>query len=182
MEHAHEHAGITPATVDFDAVARVASRVQLAGVSLVACNAEITVDAKDLPPDWGTSVFIGHHSHVHGWRLGEAGVSRQRVLARVAFIGVHHPNWNVDEMDELPPHDPNDPPAVFLEAMFELAYELRDDEEDSNEDDLEHFAFANATFNAWPYWRELAQSMTQRMGIPPVVVPVFKIPSKHDPE
>ena len=180
MEGSHEHADITPATVDFDAVARVASRFELAAVRLVACTAEITVDAEDLPPDWGTSVFIGHHSHVHGWRLGVAGVSRERVLARVAFIGVHHPNWDVGEMDELPPHDPNDPPAVFLEAMFELAYEPRDDDDDPNEDDLEHFAFANATFNAWPYWRELAQSMTQRMGIPPVVIPALQIPSSHD--
>lgn len=182
MNDSHEHVAITPATVDFDAVARVASRVQLAAVRLVACTAELAVDAEDLAPDWGTSVFIGHHAHVHGWRVGEEGVSRQRVLARVAFIGVHHPAWNVDELDELPPYDSDDPPAVFLEAMFELAYEPRSDEADPDEDDLEHFAFANATFNAWPYWRELAQSMTQRMGIPPVVVPVFKIPSTHDPE
>lgn len=182
MEGSYERAGITPATVDFDAVARIASRVQLAAVRLVACNAEITVNADDLPPDWGTSVFIGYHAHVHGRRLGETGALRERVLARVAFIGVHDPAWDVDKLDELPPYDPDDPPAVFLEAMFELAYEPHADEDDPNEDDLDHFAFANATFNAWPYWRELAQSMTQRMGIPPVVVPVFKIPSTHDPE
>lgn len=75
-----------------------------------------------------------------------------------------------------------EPPAVFLEVMFELAYEPRENGAEFDPDDIEHFTFVNATFNAWPYWRELAQSMTQRMGIPPVVVPVLKIPSPHDPE
>lgn len=182
MEGSPEHAGITLATVDFDAVARVASRVQLAGVRLVACNAELTVDADDLRHDWGSAVFIGHHAHVHGWRVPDVDATLPRVLARVAFIGIHHPAWDLSTLEELPPYEPDNPPAVILEAMFELAYEPDSGDCDLDENDLDHFAFANATFNAWPYWRELAQSMTQRMGIPPVVVPVFKIPSARDPD
>jgi hypothetical protein len=182
VEGSDEYTGITPVTVDFDAVARVASRVQLTGVSLVSCNAEITVPTEEIKPDWSSSVFIGHQSHVHGWRRDESGASPEAILARVAFIGVHHPAWDLDVMEELPPYEADDPPAVLLDVMFELVYEPREDGAALDPEDLEHFAFVNATFNAWPYWRELAQSMTQRMGIPPVVVPVFKIPSAHDPE
>lgn len=41
-------------------------------------------------------------------------------------------------------------------------------------DALRHFAELNGTYNAWPYWRELVQSMTARAGMIGVTVPVFK--------
>ena len=41
-------------------------------------------------------------------------------------------------------------------------------------DALRHFAELNGTYNAWPYWRELVQSMTTRAGISGVTVPVFR--------
>jgi preprotein translocase subunit SecB len=39
------------------------------------------------------------------------------------------------------------------------------------------FAFANATgpFNVWPYWREFVHSMTTRMGMPALTVPLFRL-------
>ncbi len=41
-------------------------------------------------------------------------------------------------------------------------------------DALQHFAELNGTYNAWPYWRELVQSMTMRAGMSGVTVPVFR--------
>lgn len=41
-------------------------------------------------------------------------------------------------------------------------------------DALQHFAGLNGTYNAWPYWRELVQSLTARAGMSGVTVPVFK--------
>ncbi len=41
---------------------------------------------------------------------------------------------------------------------------------------LEAFAQVNGAYNAWPYWRELVQSTFARMGLPPVTIPVFKVP------
>ena len=43
-------------------------------------------------------------------------------------------------------------------------------------DTLEHFADLNGVFNVWPYWRELVQTVTGRVGLPSVMVPVFKPP------
>jgi len=40
-------------------------------------------------------------------------------------------------------------------------------------DALGHFAALNGVFNAWPYWRELVQTVTGRVGLPSVLVPVF---------
>lgn len=41
-------------------------------------------------------------------------------------------------------------------------------------DALQHFAGLNGTYNAWPYWRELVQSLTARAGMSAVTVPVFR--------
>jgi preprotein translocase subunit SecB len=46
---------------------------------------------------------------------------------------------------------------------------------------LDAFAKTNAVFNAWPYWREFVQSTTVRMGLPPLVTPVFRFPTQPPP-
>lgn len=43
--------------------------------------------------------------------------------------------------------------------------------------DVKAFADFNSTFNAWPYWREFVQSMTARMGLPSVIIPVLPVPN-----
>jgi len=39
---------------------------------------------------------------------------------------------------------------------------------------VERFAGRNIQLNVWPYVRELTQSLTARMGISPVVLPLYK--------
>ena len=60
-----------------------------------------------------------------------------------------------------------------IEAEFRVVYRT----ESSSEfpaDSLQHFAELNGTYNAWPYWRELVQSLTARAGMSGVIVPVFR--------
>lgn len=66
------------------------------------------------------------------------------------------------------------PPAVLLVATFVLNYKI-DSFDGLTDDNLRVFANTNGVFNAWPYWREFVQNMTVRMGIPPIVAPVFRI-------
>jgi hypothetical protein len=40
---------------------------------------------------------------------------------------------------------------------------------------LDAFARVNGVFNVWPYFRELVQSVSARMAIPPIVVPVYRV-------
>ncbi len=40
---------------------------------------------------------------------------------------------------------------------------------------LDRFAATNGVFNLWPYWREFVQSMSTRMGLPPLTVPSFRV-------
>ncbi|HVF12271.1 MAG TPA: hypothetical protein VNA87_04215 [Actinomycetota bacterium] len=91
----------------------------------------------------------------------------------MAFFVAYHPAWEPNEPPELPA---DSVPHLDLTAMFLLTFSVRD-RETVDVSDLEHFVVLNATFNAWPYWRELVQSTTLRMGIPPLIVPVFVFPT-----
>jgi hypothetical protein len=65
-------------------------------------------------------------------------------------------------------------PAVTLRAVFELTYRLPEGFTASDET-LGRFAEINATFNAWPYWREFVQTTMARMNLPPFTLPVFRL-------
>lgn len=71
----------------------------------------------------------------------------------------------------------NEQPLVEISACLELGYRLPPDAQFSKEE-LSEFGNVNAVFNAWPYWREFIQSSISRMGLPPVVLPVFRLPKK----
>lgn len=40
---------------------------------------------------------------------------------------------------------------------------------------FKQFADLNGIYNAWPYWREFMQNTIARLGLPPLVIPVFRI-------
>ena len=44
--------------------------------------------------------------------------------------------------------------------------------------DLDAFAKVNGVYNAWPYLREIVQSTTMRMGIAPLMLPMFRVGPK----
>jgi hypothetical protein len=46
---------------------------------------------------------------------------------------------------------------------------------------LDEFARYNVGYHVWPYWREYVQGTCARLGIPPVPVPMYRIPAS-DPE
>jgi hypothetical protein len=65
-------------------------------------------------------------------------------------------------------------PGLAIRASFALDYELPPSA-GFEEPQLRAFAMTNGVYNAWPYWREYVQSTTTRMGLPPIIVPVFRL-------
>jgi hypothetical protein len=61
-------------------------------------------------------------------------------------------------------------PPVMLSASFRLQYALS---KPISRKRLEETVPGVAMLNIWPYWRELAQSMTVRMGLPAFHMPLF---------
>lgn len=65
--------------------------------------------------------------------------------------------------------------VVSVRAEYSLVYHIPEDVECTH-DGAMLFASRNAVFNAWPYFRELAQSLVARMGMPPVIIPLLRLP------
>ncbi len=40
---------------------------------------------------------------------------------------------------------------------------------------IKAFAATNGMLNVWPYWREFVQSLTNRAGLPPLTLPLFRV-------
>ena len=70
------------------------------------------------------------------------------------------------------------PPLLSIEVTVELHYRIPRIR-DFSAQDLSKFANINGVYNAWPYWRELIQNLSLRMGLPPLVLPVFRIPQRQ---
>lgn len=64
-------------------------------------------------------------------------------------------------------------PVLVVSAGFELIYKVPDIAQYSD-DDLAEFASSNGMFNVWSYWREFVHSATGRMGLPPLVMPLYR--------
>lgn len=60
-----------------------------------------------------------------------------------------------------------------LEATFLLVYAIPQEAKFDHRC-LKHFAELNGIYNAWPYWRELVQTVTGRIGLGGILVPVFR--------
>lgn len=68
-----------------------------------------------------------------------------------------------------------------LEAAFILVYALPEDAT-FDERCAQYFAELNGAYNAWPYWRELVQTATGRIGLGGIMVPVYHPRSSEVPE
>jgi len=71
-----------------------------------------------------------------------------------------------------PPRSPKR--AMKMSCVFETEYGFPLEEKFSPAE-LRAFAHLNALMNVWPYWRELAQGMTLRAGLPPLIAPLLHI-------
>lgn len=142
---------------DDEAVLRVASQVQLHAIELVASFFQ----KSDIAPLPGERV-------------------REGALPEIALEA----EWDMDEdagnlgclitfgVVLLP-----DPPPYTLIAQYRLLYELSDWDSQLGKADLEQFAYWEAVFNAWPYWREYLSSMLNRAHLPRFVAPLVPIPT-----
>ena len=67
-------------------------------------------------------------------------------------------------------------PVVEIRTSIEVTYACSEADTFSPEA-LHGFGQTNGVFNTWPYWREYVQSSIARMGLPTLIVPVFRLES-----
>jgi hypothetical protein len=143
---------------------KVARFVQLKTITLASATLKSTIDPLEIPDEIALS------------NRYRADYERKETSAGDSLY------VDVDFGFEAAPGTDGEPnePIVDLSATFRLVYVLGADA--SFEDEaLEHFASMNGAYNAWPYWRELVQSVAGRVGLSGVVLPVFR-PTVRDLE
>ena len=131
----------------------VSPRVQIEGIRL--SRSEVR-SASALPP--GTALRVEYALN------GEAKADQdgKRITVCASFTA----RANIVDGSDSPD------PAFHVEAEFLLDYTISSLEGISDEH-LQAFGKMNGIYNAWPYWREYVQSMTARMGFPPLALPVL---------
>lgn len=172
------------ASADLDAVARVASHVQLVALHLRYLNSLLgPLFPDEIEDSWQEHALLTYDAHLLSNRdidwEDSLPEDQSGFVVRTMFRAEFDETWisegPSDSSDRERDIEDQGELDLSLMAVFDLNYELREAKSLSRRD-LEHFAAVNSVFNAWPYWRELAHSTTQRMGItPPLVVPVFTV-------
>ena len=105
------------------------------------------------------------------------GATRKAALfyfaAGVRLIDAESMN-NADEGQPLPDA------AVYVEIECEFCaqYSVNGaNDEQVLRPALDEFARYNVGYHVWPYWREYVQGTCARLGIPPIPVPMYRIPA-----
>lgn len=134
-------------TIDFDAVGRVAKRVELKGVRLVEISAKC--DPNILGPSLVPTVNLE-------CKPGAYDANRMEVICDYTFIA---------QSDEKQ--------AIESAIRYLLVYEITTGAESADADDVAEFARANGALHSWPFVREILFGLTSRMGYPPYTLPVM---------
>ena len=50
-----------------------------------------------------------------------------------------------------------------------------------SQDAINEFCKYNVGYHVWPYWRELAQSIGNRLRLPPIIPPLYIVPQEAQP-
>jgi hypothetical protein len=80
----------------------------------------------------------------------------------------------------MPPGMEPDAERALIEVTAEylLTYNLSDGADTLPEKAFQVFAANTGVFNAWPFFREFVRSSTDRMSIPPLILPLMKMPPR----
>jgi hypothetical protein len=143
--------------VSLASAVKVADRVDLQSVKLLTCNCKLKPECPA-----GRKAF-----DIEGNSRYEIDEQKKNIMVFIQFML----NAFGEEVERK-----NENIFLNIEATFELLYSINSIEELEDEA-FKSFADVNGMYNAWPYWREFVQSITSRMELPTLTIPVFRIQS-----
>lgn len=144
-------------TTNIQLAKEVARHVTLQSISLVRANIDSDLDLDNSPAEIG--MMQGHRCEHR--RDVVDGLCRLNVFAEFKFTAKEMRDG--DEVADL----------MSLTATFSIVYTMPSDIE-IEDVCYEYFAEVNGPYNCWPYWRELVQTATGRVGLAGVTVPVYR--------
>jgi hypothetical protein len=147
----------------------VSGNVEIGSVNLRSADVSSKIDPLRGAPE---DIFLQHNFRAGGEvRPG----SEDGPDSIIVSVELHF------EAAATPPSPDSDAAPVFsLAATYVLAYTLKEPAEITPLA-VQAFAELNGPYNAWPYWRELVHTVTGRVGLATIVIPVFKLPVREMP-
>ena len=150
-------------------VARVAELLEVRSESLSAQLSAPLEDIFDHPCEITTD-------STSEYRLNE---KTNRLLVRIPASVQMKSSTAEEHADEveLPGRE-----LLRIDLTMALTYELSVAPPPEAERDSFFGAFAslNGTYNAWPYLRELVQDLAARLGVPGLLLPVYRVPRSEE--
>lgn len=150
----------TASTSRLELALPVSDRVEIENIILVESHAKRGED-QEL-----SDLRVNHRIQEVTFDTAEAD-RRVSVLVTIFMVAVK---------GEITPDTKPDNTPLWIMCKFALNYRIASFD-GLTADNLGAFATTNAVFNAWPYWREFVHNTTLRMGMPPLLAPMFRI---HD--
>lgn len=144
-------------TTNIELAKKVARHVTLHSVTLCRANIESHFDPLAVPSE--VNMMQGHRCEYKNELIDDR--KRLSVIAEFKF-GAKEVNDGQEIRD-----------LMELDASFLLIYSIPSDLKIEDRC-FQYFADVNGPYNAWPYWRELVQTATGRVGLAGVTVPVFR--------
>jgi hypothetical protein len=144
-------------TAQSDELRRLISLVQIEDVRLIEASCQTTIS--------GEQVRLSELSITPGVGLSSTlGPDRTfRIRARME-ARVTPKEQETDSQQQ---------PVMSFRAIHELRYSVLGTHHFADET-LREFGRVNAVFNVWPYWRTFIQHATADMGLPRLILPVFR--------
>ncbi|MBN2377350.1 MAG: hypothetical protein JXD22_13185 [Sedimentisphaerales bacterium] len=136
----------------FELALPVSDKVEIFEVRLIECECKQTPLA-----DQGKQVLDYKYSV-----KAELDKERSQILLLPEF-----------KMTAKPEKSAADKLSLSIQAKFLLAYTI-DSTAIFTKKNIDAFGQINGIYNAWPYWREFVQATIARMGLPKLVIPVFR--------
>ncbi len=125
------------------------------------------------------SIRLQLRSHFSDWDLDELQSPNNEVLRRYRFayeLGLRILEGN----DEDEQSDEESVVAVVEASMYAQYVEpSANDRHELDSEVLTEFGRTNALYHVWPYWREHVQAVLSRLRLPPVTVPMFRLPEQN---
>jgi hypothetical protein len=152
--------------LDSAAAGRVARCVQIEDVQLTGC---FFLLQKKLTSE----ELAGYHT---AYMAGVKDLTDESLEIGIMFaLADHGPGTghHQDDDGDMDMEHVMEQPFVAT-ADYVVTYRVTSDTIDRG--NLDSFARINGIFNAWPYWRERVHGITNDMGLPKLVVPVFRVP------
>jgi hypothetical protein len=138
--------------------------VQIENIRVVEANLRTSIRPSDDPESLEADV----RRNARVVQLPDDGV----FIIRVDFAFSAHRMSEPDQEEKK--SKTLDAAAIAVSVSFELNYRIPANAS-APEDTLNEFAQINGIFNAWPYFREFVHAALARMGLPPFILPVYRL-------